>query len=94
MAERIRRYIVGLLSCDLTETILNEPIEIITASRLIGDLLNSIEGEQEINVEEMAYRMKMKYAKTSSFVSFVNLEDYHTEFIDHYYSYLDRINRV
>lgn len=94
MAERIRRYIVGLMSCDLTETILNEPIDIKTASRLIGDLLNAIEERNEISIEEMAYHMKMKYAKTSSFVSFVNLKDYHTEFIDHYYSYLDRINIV
>lgn len=94
MAERIRRYIVGLLSCDLTETILNEPIDISTASKLIGDLLIIIEEEKEIPIEKMAHLMKMKYAKTSSFVSFVNLKDYHTDFIDHYYSYLDRINIV
>lgn len=94
MAEIIRRYIVGLLSCDLTATILNEPIDIKTASRLIGDLLNVIEGEQEIPVEEMAHIMKMKYAKTSSYVSFINLQNHPNTFKDSYYSLIDKTNLV
>ncbi len=91
MAEKIRRYTVGLLSCDLTDTKLTDTISIKIAEELIGYILMAVENEEKIPIEALRKNIKDKYSKTpDSFISFANLINYQGEFKNNYYSLIDR----